>query len=798
MTETVLACPSCARELPPDAPAGLCPYCLLAPAETRVLSRFEPPSPETLQSHFDHLTIAEEIGHGGMGAVYRARQPRLDRDVAVKVLPPDLAAEPGFGDRFAREARTLARLTHPAIVGVHDFGQAGPYAYLVMEYVEGINLRERLASGPIAPGEALAIVSQVCDALQYAHDRGIVHRDIKPENILLAESPADSVQHGGVRIKIADFGLARVVTDVIGPVSDPRLTGTHQAVGTPHYMAPEQFATPQSVDHRADLFSLGVVFYEMLTGQLPLGRFAPPSERAAVNESVDRVVLKSLDPEPDRRYGSASGVKHDLEHPDEEPADDSPKADGPEKIREWAGRTATAAADRAAYAATAVHERVAKSELPKRVGQMAWIDSLAIAAAVFAVAGVSCLPANDAFPSIVFLLVAAVASLLVAAAARRHDVSVFAGGVARVGEAIAAPFRRSLRGDGLLRPLGGPLRTLPEPGRLALVPFGLVLYGVVAAIVGVLRGFDDEVVDDAAGLLMFLAVVVGLPLCYGWRDRIAVALGQTEPDRFDRVAADGSSRWAINWWGLLATIPPTVAICVIVDTASRGNATFAGMVTGIAVPAAVVAFGLAAVLAAAAAIRSWRSDRMQWGNWAAALALVALPVGAIGWQLAESTEDTLFGLTLGAASRQSILTRIEQRITTNEDAAAMVSESLRQLDDPTERLVAWLDHFDEPTRERMLRNSPASVRSQADVWAAVVADDYRRRVGQFNRELIELRRQRDRLLARIPPPGLTSSELMSLQIRSFVLLLAQWLLLAAATIGAWWLLTKAIRGPVAE
>jgi hypothetical protein len=261
---------------------------------------FVPPEPRTLASHFPHLEILELLGHGGMGAVYRAKQLGLDRIVALKILPVfDDAAN--FAGRFTREARSLARLNHPSIVTIHDFGQAGPYYYFLMEFVDGANLRQLIRERHLRPQEALAIVPQICEALQYAHDEGVVHRDIKPENILLDRKG---------RVKIADFGLAKL----LGQTSaDYQISGTGQVMGTPHYMAPEQFERPLEVDHRADIYALGVVFYEMLTGEVPMGRFAAPSEKVRIDVRLDEVVLRSLEREPGRRYQRVSEVKNQVE-----------------------------------------------------------------------------------------------------------------------------------------------------------------------------------------------------------------------------------------------------------------------------------------------------------------------------------------------------------------------------------------------------------------------------------------------------------------------------------------------------
>jgi hypothetical protein len=290
----------------PGALSGLCANCLLAAGEDTEgggrATRFDPPPVERLAALFPRLEIRGLLGVGGMGAVYRARQPDLDRWVALKILPLEDDARAGVGERFNREARALARLHHPNIVTVHEFGQVPGYSYFLMELVEGTDLRRRVRDGTVSPREALRIVSEVCDALQYAHDQGVVHRDIKPENVLLDP---------GGRVKIADFGLARILG---GAGEGDRLTVEGQVMGTPHYMAPEQVERPLTVDHRADLYALGVVFYEMLTGELPLGKFPPPSvKRIAVDVRFDEVVLRALENDPARRYQHASEIKSRVE-----------------------------------------------------------------------------------------------------------------------------------------------------------------------------------------------------------------------------------------------------------------------------------------------------------------------------------------------------------------------------------------------------------------------------------------------------------------------------------------------------
>ena len=266
---------------------------------------------EKLRELFPDLEILDLLGAGGMGAVYRARQPRLDRTVALKVLtcPPELHDD--FALRFEREAQVLARLNHPNIVTIYDFGEIdrsgdpdshGNLFYFVMEFVNGADLNQMIRTGELKPEQALQIVPQICDALQYAHDEGVTHRDIKPANILVGEKG---------RVRIADFGLAKLIgadSDALGT----GLTMTGSSMGTPHYMAPEQWETAAVVDHRADIYSLGVVFYEMLTGERPHGVFDPPSRKIEVDVKLDEVVLKAMEKDVDLRYQQASEIKEDV------------------------------------------------------------------------------------------------------------------------------------------------------------------------------------------------------------------------------------------------------------------------------------------------------------------------------------------------------------------------------------------------------------------------------------------------------------------------------------------------------
>ena len=301
-------CARCGAPRPPDAPGGMCPKCLLArglggddagqPASGPEAAA---PSVDALQKLFPQLEILEFVGRGGMGAVYKARQRRLNRVVALKILPVNAEAHPEAGERFLREAQALARLNHPNIVTIHDFGEAGEVCFFVMEFVEGEDLRRRLASGAIPPDQAVSIAVAICDALQYAHDRGVVHRDIKPANILLDASG---------RVRVGDFGLARV----LGPGAEAlALTLSSERMGTPYYMAPEQRESFCDADHRADIYALGVVFYEMLTGELPIGSFDPPSRKSGVSGQFDDLVMRALKSDPALRFQHADEFRAALE-----------------------------------------------------------------------------------------------------------------------------------------------------------------------------------------------------------------------------------------------------------------------------------------------------------------------------------------------------------------------------------------------------------------------------------------------------------------------------------------------------
>jgi serine/threonine protein kinase len=258
-----------------------------------------PPEPEHLAEMLPQYDIECILGRGGMGVVYKGRQRDLDRVVAIKLLPAEMAVDEQFVERFRREARTLAKLHHPGIVNVYEFGQTSEgHLFFVMEYVDGTDLRRLIKTSKLDSNQALAIVAHICEALRAAHQQGVIHRDLKPENVLVTKQG---------QIKLADFGLSRPT----GEDNTRRFTMTNMVMGTPDYMAPEQRSG--QADHRADIFALGVMLYEMLTGQVPRGAFDPPSHKLQVDVRIDEVVVKALQEEPERRYQDVGEMKTDVE-----------------------------------------------------------------------------------------------------------------------------------------------------------------------------------------------------------------------------------------------------------------------------------------------------------------------------------------------------------------------------------------------------------------------------------------------------------------------------------------------------
>lgn len=268
--------------------------------------RWEPPEPEELQRMLPQFHIDCLIGRGGMGAVYRGIQTSLERPVAIKLLPPAIEQQDSaFADRFRNEARLMGRLNHPAIVSVYDFGRTTEgQLYFVMEYVDGTDVQGMIArEGRLPPEHALAVTAHVCDALGYAHRQGIVHRDIKPSNVLIDMEG---------RVKVADFGLAKLTT----PHSSMNtgLTQTGMAMGTPDYLAPEALRRDMEVDGRADLYAVGVMLYQMLTGDIPRGVFKMPSQKfQSIDPRFDRIVRCALEQDREERYQTSQELRRDLD-----------------------------------------------------------------------------------------------------------------------------------------------------------------------------------------------------------------------------------------------------------------------------------------------------------------------------------------------------------------------------------------------------------------------------------------------------------------------------------------------------
>jgi hypothetical protein len=246
--------------------------------------------------------VLDFIGRGGMGAVYKARQKSLNRVVALKLLAAHSASSGlDFAGRFKVEAQAMARLSHPNIVPVYDFGETGDgHLFYVMELIEGADLAKRIELGRVAPGEALRIALAVCDALICAHSQGVVHRDVKPSNILISASG---------QVKVADFGLAKIDDPATASLT---LSGT--SMGSQGYAAPEVFSKARDADHRADIYSLGVMLYEMLTGDVPRGMFKLPSEKVpGLDARFDAIICKAMEEDREERQQSVVELKAELE-----------------------------------------------------------------------------------------------------------------------------------------------------------------------------------------------------------------------------------------------------------------------------------------------------------------------------------------------------------------------------------------------------------------------------------------------------------------------------------------------------
>ncbi|MEQ1751598.1 MAG: serine/threonine-protein kinase, partial [Prosthecobacter sp.] len=264
---------------------------------------WQPPTLEEMQAMLPQYQLVSLLGRGGMGAVYRAQQVSLDRAVAIKVLPGDLVddLDGNFAERFKNEARTMAKMNHPGIVKVFDFGETQTgLLYIVMEFIDGTDVSKMIQTQRRLPADyALAITAHVGDALAYAHKNGVIHRDIKPANILITQE--------GV-VKVADFGLAKA--------NDSNLRGltkTNMAMGTPDFVAPEAFSPGTVMDGRADLYAMGVMLYQMLTGEVPRGMWDMPSLKVGTDPRYDAVILKAMEADRELRYQDAMEIRRDLD-----------------------------------------------------------------------------------------------------------------------------------------------------------------------------------------------------------------------------------------------------------------------------------------------------------------------------------------------------------------------------------------------------------------------------------------------------------------------------------------------------
>ncbi len=316
--------------------------------------------------------VVASLGEGGMAAVYRAYQPGMDRYVALKVLPRHYASDPTFIGRFHQEAKVIAKLQHPHILPVFDFGEADGYTYIVMPLVQGGTLAGQLQGRPLPIAEIRRLISQVGDALDYAHSHGLVHRDVKPSNVLLDERG---------NCLLSDFGIAKIVEGT------SKFTGTGGLVGTPAYMSPEQ-GIGEKVDRRGDIYSLGVILYEMATGRAPFNAETPiaivikhindplPPPRLsnpALPEALERVILRSLAKNPDDRFATAAEMVRALQSaiPVERPATLAPSRATAEATQPGAARPVTPAAPASATRGGAARPATAAARGP--IPAWAWL-----------------------------------------------------------------------------------------------------------------------------------------------------------------------------------------------------------------------------------------------------------------------------------------------------------------------------------------------------------------------------------------------------------------------------------------
>ena len=256
---------------------------------------FRAPTPGKLAPVFPKYQILSLIATGGMGAVYHAVQTSLERQVAIKILPVEFGKDPEFCESFGAEAKAMAKLNHPNLISVYDFGEVNGMLFIVMEYVPGQSLHNACNGAAVDPAEVIRLMTGICQGLANAHQHGILHRDIKPANILL-----DAFQQP----KIGDFGLARPL--------DAKVKEGESIFGTPGYTAPEVIHSPHTMDHRADIFSLGVLLHELLTGHLPANDPRPPSAISQCDPRFDAVVRMATHPNPIQRYCNAQEIADEL------------------------------------------------------------------------------------------------------------------------------------------------------------------------------------------------------------------------------------------------------------------------------------------------------------------------------------------------------------------------------------------------------------------------------------------------------------------------------------------------------
>lgn len=257
---------------------------------------FSAPIMEQVEALFPSYDIFKLIACGGMGAVYHAKQRSLDREVAIKLLPRELSENQEFRIGFETEAKAMAKLNHSNLIGVYDFGEAGGMLFIIMEYAAGGSLFQAAAGHPVEQSEAIRIITAICHGLANAHSNDILHRDIKPANILF----------DAIRVpKISDFGLASTLGS--------EFQEGEQIFGTPGYTAPEVIQPPHSFDQRADIFSVGVMLFELLTGSLPANPSSSASQLCSCNVSLDRIIKRAMNPDPERRYKTAADLAADLD-----------------------------------------------------------------------------------------------------------------------------------------------------------------------------------------------------------------------------------------------------------------------------------------------------------------------------------------------------------------------------------------------------------------------------------------------------------------------------------------------------